>query len=136
MTSKSQLFSAEVFRSVGYRIESCKDDKQLRKYKGLCKRAGGILRTVGMIQFLTFLEARGQREAEVQNKWLLQDLMRSCRNLKLTNDDNTADFLKDIHRMQLPQYMHLTREILRLLDWYKRMSDIMIAGTADDYEED
>ena len=135
--TKSQVFSQHVFDRIQGRITDHGGDvrcEPLRKYKSLCKRAGGSLRVMGLIQFLTFLEARGQREA--QHHALLEDLRVSCGFLGLPTAGDSRGYLNAVRQLKLPQYMRLTREVLRLLDWHKRLADIMIEGTVDDYSED
>jgi len=131
--TKSQIFSKHAFDRVQSRVQQATDEKggyRLRKYKSLCKRSGGALRVMGLMQFLTFLEARGQREP--QHHDLLDDLRTSCQYLGLPTGGDRAAYLATVRGLELPRYMHLTREVLRLLDWHKRLSDIMIEGTVDD----
>ena len=134
-TSKSQRFSTQVFDRVKARVQELgSQDERNRKYKALCRRSGGTLRVMGLIQFLTFLEAKGQREP--QHRDLLDDLRTSCKFLGLPTAAENADFVNKVRKLHLPRYMHMTREVLRLLDWHKRLSEIMIEGHVDDYSEE
>ena len=135
--TKSQRFSKHVFDRVQHRIAEFSDEgTRLRKYKSLCKRAGGNLRVMGLTQFLTFLAARGQRASEVHHHDLLEDLRLSCGYLGLPTAGDRLKYLATVRELQLPQYMRLTREVLRLLEWHKRLSDIMIEGTVDEHAEE
>lgn len=138
MQSKSQLYSNVVFKNVSeYSSNTQIDDKTKKKYKSLCKRAGGVLRTVGLIQFLTFLKAKSQKKAEIHHAALLEHLEQELRTFHVVNArQNTDELLELVRRQSLPKYMHTTKEILRFLQWHKRIADILIEGTADESGEE
>ncbi len=136
--TKNQCFSQAVFERVTQQVNALgQGTLRLRKYKGLCKRSGGMLRTMGLIQYLTFMRARGQRQTEIQYLDLLEDLRVESRTLNLVsgNIDNQEHFLANIRSLELPKYMYLTREVLRLLDWHKRLADVLIQGAVDDFDD-
>lgn len=135
MKSKSQNLSDQVFKRVEHYLSDVPADKQ-RKYKGLCKRSGGMLRTMGLMQFLVYLEAKGQRDAEVQHNDLLEHLRESMEKLSQTQAQNTQQWIRAVRQMPLPSYMRSTREVLQLLYWHKQIADVMIQGNADFHGED
>lgn len=134
---RSQRYSALVFdnvETVAKRQQNNKKDKVPSRYKGLCKRAGGILRTVGLIQFMAFIEAKGARETHYEI--LGEHLSREFRDTGLIANETPRQFLESIRRMNLPTYMNTTRAALQLLQWHKRIAEILIEGTADDQSEE
>jgi CRISPR type III-B/RAMP module-associated protein Cmr5 len=137
MQSKSQLYSDAVFRRVSAYVNNQEtDNKTKKKYKSLCKRAGGVLRTVGLIQFLTFLKAKAQKDSELHHKTLLEHLQQELNVFNILTSNNIDVMLSNIREESLPNYMHTTKETLKLLQWHKRMSDILIEGTADESGEE
>ncbi|MDA3895229.1 MAG: type III-B CRISPR module-associated protein Cmr5 [Desulfobacteraceae bacterium] len=143
MQSKSQIYSDIVFDKIQKFIEKerkehsvaehaeRKDSEFARKYKALNKRSGGLLRTVGLIQFLTFLAAKATKEKEKHHGDLLEHLRDELFKLNIVRAQNTDEFLHVVRRQELPEYMRTTSEILKLLQWHKRISDILISGTAE-----
>lgn len=133
MRIKSQIYSEFAFEQVSTVAETCKDDentKTARSYKSLCKRAGGIFRTVGLIQFVTFIEAKGKKETHY--KKLMEQLREELNKLEIVNSDNTTTCLAAIRKLSLPQYMQATQVVLQLLMWHRRMAEILIEGEDDD----
>ena len=137
MQSKSQQYSDAVFRRVSaYANNNETDQQKKKKYKSLCKRAGGVLRTVGLIQFLTFLQAKAQKDSEVHHKTLLEHLQQELREFNILKSKEIDSMLTKVREQSLPNYMQTTKEVLKFLQWHKRMSDILIDGTADEAGEE
>lgn len=124
---KSQHYSDIVFKNVS-RIPQESDDNP-KRYKSLCKRAGGIFRTVGLVQFATFIAAKGKKEPYYQ--WLSDHLQRELRDAMVLQSSNENQFLEKIRQLSLPEYMNVSRAVLQLLQWHKRIAEILIEGTAD-----
>lgn len=106
-----------------------------KRYKSLCKRAGGILRTVGLIQFLAFITAKAER-GELHYQMLTEHLREELNALHLTGGNDARTLLAVVQTMDLPAYMQTTRAALQLLQWHKRIAEIMIHGDADDSDEE
>lgn len=131
--SKSQIYSDLVFEQMQKLIaEMGEDDLRAKKYKSLCKRAGGIMRTVGLIQFLTYLAAKSQKQAEIHHRYLLDHLREELVGIKVLSTSDTEAFLKGVREQNLPDYMRTTSEVLKLLQWHKRISEVLIAGSVED----
>jgi len=137
MQSKSQLFTNAVFPNVQAMAELQKSDNgqndlHARKYKSLCKRAGSLVRNSGLMQTIAFFEARGNKDAHYQ--YLSDHLDKELKKLEIMpKQESLANYVRST---SLPQYMYLTREVLHLLNWHKRLADTVITGTADHQEED
>ena len=131
IASRNQAYSAAVYDKV------CSVAKEpiAGKYKGLCKRAGSLVRTSGLMQTVAFMEARGQRDSERQYHVLLEHLQSELLDLKVVNQQQGRFWLTAyVRRLELPEYMALTSRILLLLNWHKRLVETLI--TADVEEED
>lgn len=131
MRSKSQLFADTVFPKVQEiaALQQQNQDLRARKYKSLCKRAGSLVRNSGLIQTLAFFMAKGQRDAERHHLDLLHHLQTELRSLNILPQGN--DLAEHARTVSLPEYMYMTREVLHLLNWHKRLADTLIEGTAD-----
>ncbi|WP_027180400.1 type III-B CRISPR module-associated protein Cmr5 [Maridesulfovibrio bastinii] len=128
---KSQKYSEFVFEEV--KAVVAQEGGSQQQYKSLCRRAGGIFRTVGLLQFMAFIEAKGTKYGYYQD--LGEQLRRELKKLKLVDDDNRDPFFEILRKAQLPEYMHISRTVLELLQWHKRLSEVMISGQSDDHDE-
>ena len=120
MKTKSQLFSDTVFPNV----QAMAGTDKAAKYKTLCKKAGSLVRNSGLMQTLAFFRARAQKNGEQHHQDLLDQLEQEMRQLNLIESGKTL--YKVVQQAQLPQYMVLTRETLRLLTWHKRLCETLI----------
>lgn len=128
---RSQRYSDLVFKNIT--AMSNAEGETSKKYKSLCKRAGGIFRTVGLIQFMAFIEAKSAKEDNY--KILAEHLRRELKELNLVQDYSPLKFMEAIREMSLPAYMHISRSVLQLLQWHKRIAEIMIEGDSHDCED-
>ena len=122
MRTKSQIYADVAFP----RVREANDSVEInaRKYKTLCKKAGSLVRNSGLMQTLAFFKARGQRTGEEHHLILLDHLEREMCELGLIGrEDNLYETTKTA---ELPQYMVLTREALRLFNWHKRLCETLI----------
>lgn len=126
---RGQKYSDLVFKEVETVLPM--ETKFKTKYKSLCKRAGGMFRTVGLLQFMTFIDAKGRKEK--QYAILGEQLRREMHELKLVNTSELEPFLQTLRKAELPEYMHVSRCMLDLLQWHKRISEIMITGESDEH---
>ncbi len=124
---KSQRYSNLVFENV-LEIKDNEGDGP-KRYKSLCKRAGGIFRTVGFVHFATFVEAKGKKEEYYE--WLSEHLRKELNDVGLLRSTGIEDYLAGIRNLPLPAYMNVSRAVLRLLQWHKNISEILIEGDAD-----
>ena len=137
MQSRSQRFSDMVFRRVfeiaDEQTQGGEFDKKAKKYKSLCKRSGGMLRNSGLMQFIAFLKARGQRDSQRHHIILYDHLAEELQESGIMgNNDNLFRFC---YTISLPMYIRLTREVLLLLQWHKRLADTLIQGDASEQED-
>ncbi len=124
---KNQKYADMVFRNIS---SVAREGDWAKRYKSLCKRSGGIFRTVGLVQFVTFIEAKGRKERHYQ--WLAEHLRLELKEIELLQSADSTDYLTRIRALPLPAYMHVSRTVLQLLQWHKRMGEILIEGALDD----
>ena len=136
MQSKSQRYSSAVFPLVQevasqQQQNRVENDAFAKKCKGLCKRAGSLIRTVGLAQAFAFFEAKGEREPQ-HHRFTLH-IHQELNELQLitphNHHPNVAWLNERIRALNLPAYMTLTREILQLCNWHKRLAETLIEGT-------
>lgn len=133
LQSRSQKYSDMVFNQIDAFVSAApENDKALKKYKSLCKRSGGIMRTVGLVQFLTFLAAKGRRQGEIHHQYLLSHLREELNTIGVVQAQTTENFLRTVRQQNLPDYMRATTSVLKLLQWHKRISDILISGNVEE----
>lgn len=128
--TRSQKHADAVFGEVERYVGEEQNQQTLRRYKSLCKRAGGLLRTVGLIQFLAFVEAKGRRETYYAA--LIEHVRRELHGVAGLQCADSAGLLTQVRRQELPRYMQTTRQVLLLLQWHKRVAEILIEGNAEE----
>jgi CRISPR type III-B/RAMP module-associated protein Cmr5 len=127
MQTNNQRFADVVFPHV----RAVAQDDNAGKYKTLCKKAGSLVRNSGLMQTLAFMQAKGVKSNERHHEILLDHLREELRKLDCIPQNNTtktiADFADFVRKTQVPDYMVLTRQVLLLLNWHKRLADTLIA---------
>jgi len=132
--TKSQKFANVVFRNVQDVAEQ--QDRLARKYKALCKRAGGLVRNSGLLQTLAYFKAKGQKPSEKHHEKLYKHIGGELCHRDLGILPEGSDLFDYVRKSSVPEYMYLTREVLLLLNWHKRLADTLIEGTADPLTEE
>lgn len=130
IATNSQKCSKAVFDAVQQFIDKNKSNEELLlSYRSLCKSAGGMLRTVGLSQFLVYLQAKGDSEHSYFLE-LLNQLSAEFYEVFEAHKGPRADgdkLIQDVQKQELPQYMFCTRRILILLQWHKRIASVLIS---------
>ncbi len=123
--SKSQRFANVVFNHV---MEvAVGNPNEAGKYKTLCKKAGSLVRNSGLMQTLAFFQARSQKEAHFLT--LTQHLEKELLTLHILEENPSPPeryFFDSVRSSSVPVYMYLTREVLHLLNWHKRLCETLI----------
>jgi len=142
MKSKSQRYADVVFPNVqsvaALQQKGGEGDDQAKKYKSLCKKAGSLIRISGLMQAVAFFVAKGQRPAEAHHQKFLRHLQAELAELGQVpaHAPDEQWLALQIRQFDLPRYMVVTREILQLCNWHKRLADTLIAGTSDDHDDE
>ena len=141
--TRSQHHAEMVLQRVQDFVKNTQDSNQQKKYKGLCKRAGSLVRNAGLMQTVAFFEARGRRETEPQYHVLLKHLQEELAEVLEQNWSATGQaehpLVGFVKESDLSTYMRLTRETLQLLNWHKCYVDVLIEGegiTEENEDED
>lgn len=115
MKTRSQELAAVVMGKVK---EVEKKDKTFRdQYGGMAHKLPVLIRTAGLVQAVTFVEARGQKGAQK----LLTDLA------VVLGDESSLAFQARLQSINdLAEYMHVTQQALTALLWYKRFAQSIL----------
>lgn len=127
MQTRSQKYAAVIFRQVkgladegdqrmkdpGRDDAKARVENERRQYGATAHKLPVLIRTAGLAQALGFVEARGSDAA----KRLLRDLGETLGRPSLPADSRAAE---------LPEYIHLTRQCLDALLWYKRFAQSVL----------
>jgi len=125
MKTKSQRFAEVVFPNVA----AVANQEYRDKYKTLSKKAGSLVRNSGLVQALAFFKARQQRAGEGHHGVLVEHLEGEMRTLGLLADQSLYETAVSA---PVPKYMVLTREVLFLLNWHKRLAETLIIKDKDE----
>ncbi len=124
--SKSQKFANAVFPNV----EEAAASDWAGKYKTLSKKAGSLVRNSGLMQALAFFQAKSQKSSEAHHRIFYDHLQGELRQLQILPDDGVSLF-EHVLKSSVPEYMYISREILHLMNWHKRLSDTLITKEDD-----
>jgi len=130
--SKNQRFANAVFPLV----QEISAQENAGKYKTLAKKAGSLVRNSGLMQTLAFFQAKGQKydHFNILTSHLEYELIGL--GIIPARTDHTGNYLFDyVLKSSVPEYMYLTREILHLLNWHKRLADTLITKEEDGRDE-
>jgi len=114
MRTLQQKFAEKVYQKVKA-IESQQDQNYQKEYGAMALRLPVLVRQAGLIQALTFAEARG-KEAHRQ---MLTDLAGVLGFSK-------EELLARAREATLGEYMYLTRQVLWALEWFKRFAQAIL----------
>lgn len=108
MQTRNQEIASDVFLKVSNHKDKSK--KQKEEYKSMAEKFPVLVQTAGLAQALSFVKAD---DNEMRQK-LLADL---CATLKRPNLCNES-----LNTKNLQEYLHLTRQVMMALLWYKRFA--------------
>lgn len=129
----SQRYSTLVFDQINGMGPALKGE-DAGPYKALCKRAGGIFRTVGLVQFVTFIAAKGKKHDHY--RWLSEHLRHELNETGTIRAREEEAFLAAVRKLDLPRYMQASRVVLGLLQWHKRLAEVLIEKEAEPHGEE
>jgi CRISPR-associated protein Cmr5 len=108
MLTRNQAIASDVFLKVSNHKDKSK--KQKEEYKSMAEKFPVLVQTAGLAQTLSFVEA----DDNVMHKQLLIDLCATLKRPNLCNESLNTQSLQD--------YLHLTRQVMLHLLWYKRFA--------------
>ncbi len=121
MQTREQVFAAKVYKQVS---EMEKGSEDAKSYGSMAHKLPILIRTAGLAQALTFVEARGKENGPMHK--LLDDLA-----LTVGKRDR-PDLLASARNAQLSEYMLLTQRVMDALLWYKRFAQSVLDVKASD----
>ncbi len=108
MLTRNQEIASDVFLKVSEHKNRSK--KQKEEYKSMAEKFPVLVQTSGLAQALSFVEASDK----AMQKQLLTDLCATLNRPHLCRDSRNTENLQD--------YLHLTRQVMMALLWYKRFA--------------
>lgn len=77
-----------------------------------------LIRTCGLVSALVFVQVKGKKGGRL----LLEHLAGQLKEARLLKQGSEAALIEAAREAALPDYMRLTRELLAVLNWHKRLS--------------
>jgi CRISPR-associated protein Cmr5 len=96
---------------------------EYKQYGAIAHKLPILIRTAGLVQALSFVEARSKKEIQ---KRLLTDLKATIE----PNDPRTL--LVHAQQADLSEYMRLTQQVMAALLWYKRFAQSILGVDASE----
>jgi CRISPR-associated protein Cmr5 len=125
MLTYDQKYAQKAYEHVTA-IKDGKDEKAKKSYGSMSHKLPILIYKAGLVQALTFVEARGK---EVQ-KQLLDDLAKSI------DAENKVNLLQLARGAKLSEYIYLTQQVLAALLWYKRFAQSILGIDASDVDDE
>ena len=115
MQTREQIFAAKIYEQVA-KVKL--NEEQAKGYGAVAHKLPILIRTAGLAQALTFVEARGKENGPTHH--LLDDLA-----LTVGKSDKKA-LLASARNAQLSEYMLLTQHVMDALLWYKQFAQSVL----------
>lgn len=128
MLTRNQKFAVAVHNKVSAHKGLSKADKD--KYGAMAQKLPVLIRTAGLAQAVSFLEAKSQKDTERMNRQLLNDLAATVGTM---TGFAAGEFANRCRSAELTDYLQLTNNTLAALLWFKRfsVSVLEVAENAD-----
>lgn len=121
MLTRNQKFARAVYEkvvAVSERYPKDTKQKQRDKYGAMAQKLPVLIRTAGLAQAISFLEAKSKKESEKPNLLLLENLSEVIKK-EMKLDENFTDKCRSA---KMTEYLRLTQNTLAALLWFKRYS--------------
>lgn len=121
MLTRNQKFALAVYDKVveiGEKYPKETNQKQRDKYGAMAQKLPLLIRTAGLAQAISFLEAKSKKDNEKPNLMLLEDLSDVIKK-EMKFDQNFTDKCRSA---KMTEYLRLTQNTLAALLWFKRYS--------------
>ena len=117
MQTRDQIYAATIYEQ----FSTIAKETEYKQYGAMAHKLPILIRTAGLVQALSFVEARSKKEIQ---KRLLTDLKATIE----PNDPRTL--LVHAQQADLSEYMRLTQQVMAALLWYKRFAQSMFGVDA------
>ncbi len=122
LQTRSQKYAADVYDRV-LTIQENPNEKLRGEFLSLARSFPVLVRTVGLVQALSFLAAKAKPEEGKIDQATAQGLLLTNLSQTVTGGDK---LLEDCRNKSLHNYIRLTRDALDALLWYKRFSESLL----------
>jgi CRISPR-associated protein Cmr5 len=113
MQTRDQIYAATIYEQVS----AVAKEPEYKQYGAMAHKLPILIRTAGLMQALSFVEARSKKEIQ---KRLLIDLKATIE----PKDPRTL--LVHAQQADLSEYMRLTQQVMAALLWYKRFAQSIL----------
>jgi len=120
--TRDQMYATNVYKKV---TKTREEEKDYKKYGGFSNKLPILIRTAGLAQALSFVEARGNKPGER----LLRDLADTIGKVDMIT------LTKAAREVQLSEYIRLTQQVMDALLWYKRFAQSILGVEQDQATE-
>lgn len=117
MQTREQIYAVQTMKC----LNSVLNTTYQEDYKRLARRFPVLVRRLGLLHALAYLQEKGQKDEWYQMFYAhLNTILQETRVLK------AQEQLIDCAQHQQSTYLYLTREVMYVVQWMKRLSDTMI----------
>ena len=117
MQTRNQTFAIKVYRKIEKHLSRKKEERT--KYGAMAQKLPILIRTAGLAQAISFLEAKSKKDSEAMNKQLFEDLSETVSEMM---GFDKSDFPEKCREAEMSEYLRLTQNTLAALLWFKRFS--------------
>lgn len=115
MKTLQQRYASAVYACI-QDVKERYDEQKQKEYGSLAMKLPILVRQAGLVQALTFVDARYRDNREAHRHRILDDLA------KVLGLPSGADLLKRAREDTLSEYAFLTQQVLWALEWFKRFA--------------
>jgi CRISPR-associated protein Cmr5 len=125
MQTRNQEIAADVFE----RVQKLEKNEKKKQYGSMAHKLPVLIQTAGLVQALSFVQAKSTSNSGRMLRTLLDDL---AKTLEFTNGDA---LVKESRNSELSKYIYLTKRSLAALLWYKRFAQSVLGVEAGESED-
>ena len=118
MSTRQQRWSLASHQAV----KSFRGDAAAKKLKPLCMKAPALIQRSGAVQAIAFLQSRKE----------VGDRFSNGLAGALNPGEKGAKLLERAQKMDLPEYLALTRDLLEVAAWFRRFAQVELADVEED----
>ena len=123
MQTRDQIYAVDVYKKVSA-VKINVEEADRNRYGAMAHQLPILIRSAGLAQALAFIETRDT----VGHRQLLNDLAATV--------GLSGTLVQKARGAELNEYMHLTRQVMAALLWYKRFAQSILDIKASDIVKD
>jgi CRISPR-associated protein Cmr5 len=125
MQTRNQTIAADVFA----RVQKLEKDPKKKQYGSMAHKLPVLIQTAGLVQALSFVQAKSTSKSGKALEILLNDL---AQTLEFANGQA---LVSESREAELSKYLYLTKRCLAALLWYKRFAQSVLGVEAGESDE-